>query len=104
MKFTGLKSIYAELLTKKLTYCVFKYQKNQVEFDVFFDIEANPFRLGFLVLNNDFHLWINVEKGFEIDTQLNPDDFRKLMILLNLRFDANNKFSTFAFFNGKIQV
>lgn len=98
MKLIGLKSIYAELLTNKETYCVFKYQKKQVEFDIFFDIAANPFRLGFLVPNNDFHLWINVEKGFEIDTQLNPDDYRKLVRLLNLRFDANNKFSTFAFF------
>jgi hypothetical protein len=98
MFLSGLRILYAELKKNDNTYCIFKFQKNKIDFDIFYDIAKNPFQLGFLVLKNDFQLWINIEKGFNLNPKLDPDDFFKLAKLLNLKPDINNKFSTKAFF------
>ena len=98
MKLTGLYSIYKELLAKNETYCFFNFTKNKVEFDVFFDIEKTPYKLGFLIVGNNFQLWLNVERGFIIDINLKNEDYKRLINILGLKFSKDNKFSTFAFF------
>jgi len=105
MKLDGLIPLYKKLLTNELTYGIFKYTKNKVDFDIFFDIGDTPYKIGFLVLNNDFQLWIDLSKGFIINPILKPEDFKKLVRILKLKFDPNNKFSTKVFFedfNSKI--
>ncbi|NVO09067.1 MAG: hypothetical protein HXX16_03805 [Bacteroidales bacterium] len=105
MKLAGLYPIYKELLAKNETYCVFKFTKNKVGFDVFFDIGQTPYKLGFLVIGNNFQLWLNIERGFVIDTNLKKADYKRLTEILGLKFNKDNKFSTFAFFeefNAKI--
>jgi len=105
MKLTGLYPLYKELTKKIETYCVFRFIKNGVEFDIFFDIGVAPYKLGFLIIGEDFELWLKVEKGFIIDTNLSKEDYKRLVDVLGLKYDKENKFSTFAFFeefNNKI--
>lgn len=105
MKLNGLIPLYKKLKASDLTYGIFKYTKNKVDFDIFFDIGTTPYKLGFLVLNNDFQLWIDLKEGFIINPILKPEDFKKLVKLLKLKYDPNNKFSPKGFFedfNSKI--
>lgn len=105
MRLTGLHQLHRDLHAKTETYCIFKFIKNRVEFDIFFDVGSSPFKLGFLVIRSNFELWLNVEKGFIIDVNLKREDYKQLINLLNLKFSKDNKFSTFAFFeefNSKI--
>jgi hypothetical protein len=69
-----------------------------VKFDIFFDIDKVPFRLGFLVLKSNYQLWLEVKNGFLIDTNLPKVKYYELIKLLNLKTDKNKPFSTVAFF------
>ncbi|MEE4199012.1 MAG: DUF6037 family protein [Bacteroidales bacterium] len=105
MKLTGLVPLYKSLRNNDYTYCIFSYVKNSIKFDVFFDIGYSPFRIGFLVLNSDFQLWLDIRLGFYINTKLNKKDFYKLIDILGINSDPDNPFSTTLFFeefNNKI--
>lgn len=94
----GIIPLYKEIIKNKETYCVFPFTKNKIEFDVFFDIEKTPFRLGFLVIKSNFQLWLNVTRGFNISTVLDREDYKRLKDLLGLKYDPANPFSTTSFF------
>lgn len=105
MVLDGLIPIYQEIKKRSETYCVFKFNKNKIEFDIFFDIGTNPFRLGFLLIESNFELWLDVQQGFRISTMLEREKLKELRELLGLKFDPNNPFSTKSFFeefNSKI--
>lgn len=105
MKLNGIIPLYKKLKSTNKTYGIFKYTKNKIDFDIFFDIGTNPFKIGFLVLNDDFQLWINIKNGFIINPFLAKNDLNKLVEILNLKYNPNNKFSTKKFFeefNSKI--
>lgn len=105
MKLDGIIPLYRKLKSTNETYGVFKYTKNKVDFDIFFDIDCNPFKIGFLVLNSNFELWLNIKSGFIINIFLDKATLTKLIKVLNLKYDADNKFSTknfFEDFNSKI--
>lgn len=98
MKLTGLIPLYRNLIEKNSTYCVFTYTKNNIDFDVFFDIGCDPFKLGFLIIKSEFQLWIDVHKGFIINTKLHQKDYLNLINILGIKYDPTNKFSTNQFF------
>lgn len=98
MKLTGLKNIYIDIKNNNLTYGVFDFRTNGVDFNIFFDIGSIPFRLGLLPKGNNNQIWLNVLKGFEIDSNLSKNDYYKLIELLGLKTDKNNPFSPFKFF------
>lgn len=99
MKLTGLESIYRDLKDNNENYFIFTFQKNEIVFDVLFDIYKEPFELHFMQKDKNFNFHINVERGFNIDIKLKPDIYSELCNVLNLKYDPNNKFSTIAFFN-----
>ena len=105
MKLDGLIPLYRKLKSSERTYGFFKYTKNKVDFDILFDVGKIPFKIGFLVLNNNFQLWIDIKNGFIINPFLNKTDLVELFEILNLKYDPENKFSTKKFFhdfNSKI--
>lgn len=98
MNLTGLKNIYIDIKNNNLTYGVFDFRTNGVDFNIFFDIGTVPFRLGFLPKGNNNQIWLEVKQGFEINKDLSSQDYYKLVGILNLKKDDNNKFSPFKFF------
>lgn len=98
MKLTGLENIYKELKVNNEDYFIFTFRKNNVVFDILFDIHKQPFELHFLQKHNDFHFGINVDEYFRISTSLRYDIYIKLCEILNIKYNPNNRFSTFEFF------
>jgi hypothetical protein len=97
-KLTNISEIYYQLKEAKQTYTVFPFTTNNVNFDIFLDIDKVPFRLGFLVSKSNYQLWLEVKNGFLIDTNLPKEKYYELIKLLNLKTDKDNPFSTVAFF------
>ena len=105
MKLDGIIPLYKKLKSSDRTYGVFKFTKNKIDFDIFFDIGITPYKIGFLVMNSNFQLWLKVLPGFNIDPFLKKAELNSLINVLNLKFDPDNKFSTKKFFeefNSKI--
>lgn len=99
MILTGLGPLYKRIQQNKETYAFFKFEKNGVAFHVFFDIASKPnYLLGFMVPGTQFNLWIDVYRGFAIDTFIMKEKLVELKRILNLKFDPDSKFSTNAFF------
>lgn len=98
MELTGLRPLYNYLRINNELYTSFEFTKNNVKFDVLFDIYHNPFKLIFIQINGNFTLSIDVKTGFKINPNLKPKDYKALCKTLGLKFDPNNKFSPFAFF------
>ena len=65
MKLKGLQQIYSSLITENETYFIFSFVKNEINFEVLFDIFKIPFELHFLKKSSNFRLKVIVEKGFE---------------------------------------
>lgn len=106
IKIDALRELDIQLRRKNETYTIFKFKKNSVEFDVFFDIGTVPYNLGFLLLKSNFQFWIDVVNGYLVNYILDTPTYYKLCDILELKnSDPNNKFSPFKFFsefNGKI--
>lgn len=93
------------MISQQIERYQFRYHCNHVEFDIFFITERTPFELMFGVLMENFCFWLKVEKGFYIDTRLEPEVYRRLCQILNLRYNPALPFSPTAFFeefNNKI--
>jgi len=99
MKLIRLNNIYRELKIHNENYFIFSFKKNDISFEILFDIYKEPFKLHFLQKCSNFHFHINVEKGFNIDPNLQSDIYKRLCKVLNLKYDPNNRFSTYIFFN-----
>jgi len=99
MKLTGLENLYRELIKNNEKYFIFTFQKNNIIFDILFDIFKEPFKLHFMEKKMNYNLCIDVERGFNINSKLNSNEYSNLCNVLNLKYDPNNKFSTIAFFN-----
>lgn len=98
MKLNRLENIYTGLRNDKETYFIFPFKKGKVTFDVLFDVFVDPYKLHFLQQQGSFGLLLLVSKDFYINTYLG-DDYYKLVSVLGLEYDPNNKFSSNAFFN-----
>lgn len=107
MKLNGLYSLYKDMKQKDENYASFIYRINSVEFDIFFDIFNQPFKLIFLQQHSNFRFGLDVEQGFEINPKLDKETYNKLVKILNIKYDPDNKFSPFKFFlefNKKIPL
>ncbi len=98
MKLEGLVPLYRDLKNKGETYSSFDYLTSGVRFEVFFDIYETPFKLIFVVREQNYRLSIDVQKGFVIDPILNKDEYRALAQVLGLTYDPKNPFSPPKFF------
>jgi CRISPR/Cas system-associated protein endoribonuclease Cas2 len=98
MKMTSLEQLYKRMKDGSVTQCPFPYQFNGANFSVLFDIETNPFTLLFGVIKENFTFSFPVEHGFIIkDFRLDDITYKRLITILKLKYDPNNKFSPFTF-------
>lgn len=98
MKLSNLENIYRNIKAENETYYIFPFEKNGVKFEILFNIIETPFELHFLQKLSNFSFKVNVDKGFEINPNLDKVDYKNLCNALGLKYDANNKFSTYSFF------
>lgn len=98
MRLNKLRPIHDEILEKFQTYAIFQFKKNKTEFDVFYDIVKMPWQLGLLARQENFQLWIAVDIDFNFIPYIDPEQYKKLVAILGIKYDPNNKFTPFAFF------
>lgn len=99
MKLTGLKPLFKSIKQSDLTYGTFKYQVNNVSFEIFFDISIIPFQLGFIQRKSTFQLWLDVKSGFEINPIIDTIDYKSLVKILQLKYNPDNPFKPQSFFD-----
>jgi hypothetical protein len=104
MKLNNLAKIHSDIRNRNQTYGIFEYCTNGKKFDVFFDVAPTPYKLGFLLTGSKLHLWLDINKGYILNERLLSEQYHNLCIMLGLKYDPNNKFSPFAFFNQFNQV
>ncbi len=98
MKLSNLEKIYKRIRAENETYYIFPFEKNGVKFEILFDIFKTPFQLHFLQKSSNFSFKVIVEKGFEINPNLDKADYKNLCNVLGLKYDANNPFKPHLFF------
>ena len=98
MKLNRIEQIYRGLKNDNETYYIFDYSKNSIIFNILFDIYYSPFKLHFLVVEDNFSFVIDINKGFIISTSLNKEDYIRLCRVLGLKYDEDNPFSPKIFF------
>ncbi len=99
MKLTGLKQLFISIKQNDLTYGTFKYQVNNVSFEIFFDISIVPYQLGFIQRQSTFQLWLDVKSGFEINPIIATQDYKSLVKILQLKYNPDNPFKPQSFFD-----
>lgn len=99
MKIKGLIPLYSDIKRKNETYSCFDYCNGGVNFEVFFDIFEIPFKLFFVVKEQNYRLSIDVQQGFIINPILIKSEYKALAHVLGLTFDPKNPFSPQKFFN-----
>lgn len=99
MQLTNLKPLYRQMMQNDLSYCVFAFSVNNVEFDIFYDVGVTPNKIGFLPIGDNRQLWLNVRRGFFIDDGLSKDQYYTLVNILGLERAPDNKFKPANFFN-----
>lgn len=87
------------MMQNDLSYCVFEFLVNNVEFDIFYDVGVTPNKIGFLPIGDARQLWLDVRRGFFIDDGLTNDQYYTLVNILGLERDPYNKFKPANFFN-----
>lgn len=97
MKLTGLETLYKGIKENNENYFIFSYTKNQVTFEILFDVHPTPFELHFLIKKSNFKIKYLVEKGFVVNPILNKEEYTQLCKELNLKYDPNNRFSPNSF-------
>ena len=105
MKLDKLQNLYHSIKEHDKPYTTFKFIKNKIEFDIFYDISKVPHKLGFILIRSSFSMWIDVKSGFNISTYIEKNTLNELYNILGITSDPLNKFSTnsfFAEFNSKI--
>jgi hypothetical protein len=99
MKLSGLKPLFISIKKNDLTYGTFKYQVNEISFEIFFDISVVPYQLGFIQRQSTFQLWLDVKSGFEINPVINNQDYKSLVKILQLKYNPDNPFKPQNFFD-----
>jgi hypothetical protein len=98
LKMTFLECLYHKMENKSISQCLFSYTFKHIKFSIIFDIETNPFCLLFGVLKDNLFFSFEVDKCFVIKyTKLENATYIKLVNILKLQYDPNNKFSPYAF-------
>ena len=100
MKLTNLKYAYDHIKAENQTFCIFPFKKNNVEFDIYFDISKKFYSLGFMVKYSKSSIWFDITRDFQIDASLDSNLYYLLIKILNIKkTDSSTPFSTLAFFD-----
>ncbi len=103
MTLPNLRKLYKNLKENDEAYYIFDYKKNNVCFEVLFDIFNSPFELHFILKESDFSFRMTVHKGFHINEYLDKNIYKRLCEILMLKYDEQNPFSTKVFLRSLIQ-
>jgi len=100
MKIDRLRTLHQDMRKNNLTRCQFSYSHNKLKFDVLFVAEGSPYELLFGVVGHNCSFLVTVAPGYEITARIKPESaFYKLIELLDLTPDPNNRFSANTFFS-----
>ncbi|WDZ51786.1 DUF6037 family protein [Acinetobacter vivianii] len=100
MKLTGLIPLFESMKAQKIKRYKFKFQRSKAIFDVIFFTDTTPdYLLLFGARGVNFSFTIPVKKGFLIEVaDLAPEVYKKLVRVLGIEYDPNNKFRPIYFF------
>lgn len=92
----NLRDLHLDILKHNMTYDVFDYSHNGIEFNILFDVNCVPFKLIFIKKKSVEYLILDVMAGYKINTYLN-EKLKVLKSMLELK-NGKTKFSTNQFF------
>lgn len=96
--FTNLQTLHQDMIKKDESRVTFNFKYNKKTFSCIFLFDVTPFRLYLTTLGtNPIVLELEISKGYKANTFL--DDYNNLVDYLELKYDAEHKFSTNDFFN-----
>lgn len=72
----------------------FQITYNEVDADVIFVADTNPFTLNFGIHDKNIFFTIPVERGFLVKTFLDKDLLHLIYLAFEIKYDEDNKFST----------
>ena len=98
MKLNGLIDLYKDMKKNNIERYRFDYKNGKGNFDIFFFLDETPFILLFGAKGANFCFEIEVKNGFNIETNLDRDTYKKLIEFLGIEYSEGNPFSTFKFF------
>lgn len=95
----GLAELSSDMGKNDIPYTIFNCTVNGVEFDVYYSMSTNPFRLLIVQIGSQFTINLEVEKGYIIKSNLGSK-FSMLCKVLGLKFDPKNKYNSNKFFTS----
>lgn len=98
MKMNGLVDLYKSIKEQGLSYTIFDYTHNGIEFFIMFDIGTNPFKLLLVKKYSLLTLSLDINKGFILETSLEKEKYETLKEMLEIKKGNTNPFSTTIFF------
>ena len=91
-----LRDLHIDILKHKMTYDIFDYSHNGIQFNILFDINCIPFKLIFIKKNSGQYLILDVSADYQLNTYLG-EKLKILKDMLELK-NGKSKFSTNQFF------
>ena len=98
MKLPGLIPLYRSMKSQDIGRYKFRYQLNHLTFDCLVFIDIEPFELVMGCLGHNFAIFLDVQKGFEIDTFIQRETFFALRNALKTTNSSDNRFDPNQFF------
>jgi hypothetical protein len=105
MELTGIKTLYKEMKESGEYRQQFDFCYNKTDARVLFLIDINPYLLCFSAIGRQKYFQVELQRGFLINTYLDPDTLNRLRDVFNIGRTKSGEFSTkefFRFFNTHI--
>lgn len=100
MILNGLLALYKSMKSQNIQRYKFNFSYCGVNFDTFFFIDDEPFKLDFGVLSHNLFFEIRVYRGFVIKIQIEPETYKRLIEVLDFRFSKSGPFKPIYFFEA----
>jgi len=99
MQLTGLQPLYRSMRQQDIGRIKFRYKLNHLVFECLFFADTEPFELVIGCLAHNFVIFVEVRRGFEISTYIEPrETFFALRNALFQGQNSANRFDVVAFF------
>nr|WP_240954477.1 DUF6037 family protein [Solimonas marina] len=93
----NLQPLYRSMRDQEIERFRFSYSHRNVTFDVIFMIDEAPFVLLFGARGHAFSMEFEVHQGFNVNPKLEPEKYKELCRLLDIRYNPDAPFSPRAF-------
>ncbi|MFT9076316.1 DUF6037 family protein [Ethanoligenens sp.] len=100
MVLNGLRNLYKSMKSQKIQRYKFNFSYCGVNFDTFFFIDNEPFKLALGVIAYNLYFEVRVDRGFVIKIQIEPETYKKLIEVLDFRYSKNGPFKPIYFFEA----